>query len=192
MIGSLLRPPPVKEAMRAAAEGKIGPDELERVQDEAILDAVALQEACGLDTITDGEYRRRIFWDPIIAALDGLETAVVSPVMFGGGGSQDDVRLPTVTGTLALRDSLLGRELRFLLAHTGHPARAKATLPAMAQASALWLPGISEGAYSTRGEFVADLVRIMRGEIAALVELGVLLHPDRQPALHLRLQRGGP
>ena len=169
VIGSLLRPPAVKQAMQDAADGRIGRDELERVQDEAILDAIALQESCGLDVITDGEYRRAIFWDPVIATLDGLETQVGSPVGFGG--ARDTVQLPSVTGRLRLRDSLLRRELSYLLAHTERPV--KATLPAMAQASALWLPGFSEAAYSTREAYVADLVEIMRAEIAALIELGV-------------------
>jgi 5-methyltetrahydropteroyltriglutamate--homocysteine methyltransferase len=171
VIGSLLRPPAVKQAMADAAEGTIDRAELERIQDRAILDAIALQEACGLDVITDGEYRRAIFWDPIIAALDGLTVDVASPVMFKGSGSKDDIKLPSVTGKLALRDSVLQREMRYLLAHTERPV--KATMPAMAQASALWLPGISEAAYPTREEYVADLVEIMRGEIAALVAMGV-------------------
>ena len=171
VIGSLLRPPEVKQAMRDAASGAIDRAELERVQDAAILDAIALQEACGLDLITDGEYRRAIFWDPIIAALDGLTTDAASPVLFGSTASQDDVRLPVVSGRLGLRDSLLQREMRYLTAHTRTPT--KATLPAMAQASALWLPGLSEGAYPTRDEYVADLVEIMRGEIQALADLGV-------------------
>lgn len=179
VIGSLLRPDSVKVAMRAAAEGTLGAGDLAGAQDTAIVEAIALQADCGLDTFTDGEFRRQIFWDPIIASLDGLTTDFVSPVMFGGSGSQDDVRLPAVTGRLALRDSLLQREMRFLLAHTDNHAGAKATLPAMAQASALWLPGVSEGAYPTREEFVADLVAIMRAEIAALVALGVrYIHLD--------------
>ena len=171
VIGSLLRPPEVKEAMGDAAEGKIGREELERIQDRAILGAISLQEECGMDVITDGEYRRNIFWDPIIAALDGLTTDTDSPVMFGGSGSQDDLELPTVTGKLSLRDSLLQREMRYLLEHTETPT--KATMPAMAQASALWLPDVSETAYPTREEYVADLVELMREEIAALAELGV-------------------
>ena len=171
VIGSLLRPPEVKRAMRDAAEGSIDRDELERVQDRAILDAIALQEESGMDVITDGEYRRTIFWDPIIAAVDGLTTDTSSPVMFGGSDSEDDLSLPTVTDKLALRDSLLQREMSYLLEHAEAPT--KATMPAMAQASALWLPGISEAAYPTREEYVADLVEIMRGEIAALAELGV-------------------
>ena len=169
VIGSLLRPAAVKQAMQDAAEGKIGADELQQVQDRAILDAIKLQEACGIDVITDGEFRRKIFWDPIIAELDGLEYQATSPVGFGG--ARDTVQLPAVAGKVSVRDSLLQREMRYLLRHTDRPT--KATLPAMAQASALWLPGVSEGAYPTREEYVADLVEVMRGEIQALVDMGV-------------------
>jgi 5-methyltetrahydropteroyltriglutamate--homocysteine methyltransferase len=95
----------------------------------------------------------------------------LSPVKFGSGGSLDDVRLPSVTGKLELRDSLLQREMSYLLQHTHSPV--KATLPAMAQASALWLPHISSTAYPTREAYVADLVEIMHGEIARLVDMGV-------------------
>jgi 5-methyltetrahydropteroyltriglutamate--homocysteine methyltransferase len=170
-IGSLLRPPEVKQAMQDAAEGKLTKNDLERIQESAIRQAIELQESCGLDVVTDGEYRRAIFWDPVIATLEGLTVEAASPVGFGGSGSQDALRLPTVTGKLRLRDSLLQREMRYLLAHTDRPA--KATMPAMAQASALWLPGVSEAAYPTRHEYVADLVEIMRGEIGALAEMGV-------------------
>jgi 5-methyltetrahydropteroyltriglutamate--homocysteine methyltransferase len=173
VIGSLLRPDAVKQAMQAAMDGTSTSAELARVQDDAILDALVRQEACGLDTVTDGEFRRRIFWDPVIATLDGLTTESASPVLFGTPGAGDEVRLPVVTGRLARRDDLLQREARFLLAHVARPAAVKATMPAMAQASALWLPGVSAGAYPTRTAFVADLVTLMRQEIAALVESGV-------------------
>jgi 5-methyltetrahydropteroyltriglutamate--homocysteine methyltransferase len=159
--------------MQAAAAGTLGPDELAHIQEQAIAEVVARQEACGLDTITDGEFRRRIFWDPIIASLEGLTTDVASPVLFGTPGSGEEVRLPAVTGRLALRDGLLRREMDSLLAHVSRPETAKATLPAMAQASALWLPGVSAAAYPTRGAFVAALVDLMRQEIAALVARGV-------------------
>lgn len=176
-VGSLLRPEAVKTAMRQAREGAISREELERVQDRAIDEAIALQESCGLDVVSDGEFRRSIFWDPVIATLDGLSVQEASPVGFsgsgdsGGSGSQDALELPAVTGKLALRDSLLRREMRYVLDRTQRPV--KATLPAMAQASALWLPGVSEGAYPTREEYVADLVTVMRSEIAALAEMGV-------------------
>ena len=172
VIGSLLRPPEVKQAMQDAQAGKIDREELEEIQDRAILDAIALQEECGIEVITDGEYRRMIFWDPVIATLDGLTTDTDSPVMFGGSDSdENEVKLPTVTGKLSHRDSLLQREMRYLLEHTESPT--KATMPAMAQASALWLPGVSEDAYPTRNEYMEDLVKLMREDISALEEMGV-------------------
>lgn len=172
VIGSLLRPPEVKEAMQDAQAGKIDQGELERIQDRGILGAISLQEECGIEVITDGEYRRAIFWDPVIATLDGLSTDDSSPVVFGDSDSEDDdLELPTVTGKLAPRESLLQREMRYLLEHTEKPV--KATMPAMAQASALWMPETSEAAYPTRNEYVADLVELMREEIAALAALGV-------------------
>ncbi len=91
VIGSLLRPPEVKQAMQDAQAGKIDQEELERIQDREILGAISLQEECGIEVITDGEYRRNIFWDPVIATLDGLSTDdASSPVMFGGSDSEDD------------------------------------------------------------------------------------------------------
>lgn len=171
-LGSLLRPPLVKKAMQQASEGSIGREELESIQNRAIDDAIRLQADTGMDVITDGEFRRAIFWDPVIAALDGLGTEKASPVGFGGSsGSHENVKLPSVTGKLSLRDSLLQREMRYLLDHTDRPT--KATMPAMAQASALWLPDVSRDAYATREEYVTDLVEIMRGEIAALADMGV-------------------
>jgi 5-methyltetrahydropteroyltriglutamate--homocysteine methyltransferase len=173
VIGSLLRPPEVKQAMSDAQAGRIEREELERIQDRAILNAISLQEECGMDVITDGEYRRMIFWDPVIATLDGLTTNESSPVMFGGDESDEDdaLQLPTVTGKLSHRDSLLQREMSYLLQHANSPT--KATMPAMAQASALWLPEVSEPAYPTRNEYMEDLVRLMREDIAALDEMGV-------------------
>ena len=82
VIGSLLRPPEVKQAMSDAQAGRIGREELEEIQDRAILGAISLQEECGMDVITDGEYRRMIFWYPFIATLDGLTADTDSPVMF--------------------------------------------------------------------------------------------------------------
>ena len=86
VIGSLLRPAAVKDVMAAAAAGAIGPDELARVQEAAIDEAVARQEACGLDTITDGEFRRQYFWDPVIASLDGFAADAASPVFLAAPG----------------------------------------------------------------------------------------------------------
>src|SRR5947208_2525910 len=57
-VGSLLRPPEVLEAHSARAEARISADELREVEDRAILAALELQRAVGLEVFSDGEYRR--------------------------------------------------------------------------------------------------------------------------------------
>src|SRR5438552_9191684 len=57
-VGSLLRPP---ELLRARAEhqaGRLSAEELHRIEDEAIADAVRMQQEIGLQGVTDGEFRR--------------------------------------------------------------------------------------------------------------------------------------
>ncbi len=54
-MGSLLRPQAVLEARRARAAGRLNPDALREIEDQAILDALELQREVGLDVFTDGE-----------------------------------------------------------------------------------------------------------------------------------------
>jgi 5-methyltetrahydropteroyltriglutamate--homocysteine methyltransferase len=79
-VGSLRRP----ETLRQARERLLGPHdldhnfgphdnaELHRLEDQAIREAVRLQEAAGLRSITDGEFRRRIWWSEFLLALEGV------------------------------------------------------------------------------------------------------------------------
>ena len=60
-VGSLLRPAALSQARQAHATGRLGADDLRKVEDEAITTAVRQQEAVGLQVVTDGEMRRA-FW----------------------------------------------------------------------------------------------------------------------------------
>ena len=61
-VGSLLRPPELLKARSDRASGKISAEELRAVEDASIRDVIAFQESVGLQSITDGEYRREIFY----------------------------------------------------------------------------------------------------------------------------------
>ena len=74
-VGSLLRPPALLQAREDAAEGRITAEELRAVEDEAIVDAVRMQENVGLRGVTDGELRRSSWHMDFIYALDGISTA---------------------------------------------------------------------------------------------------------------------
>ena len=57
-IGSLLRPPALRQAFKQHAAKEIGDGEFARIQDQCIRDAVRMQEDVGLEVVTDGEFRR--------------------------------------------------------------------------------------------------------------------------------------
>src|SRR5207248_9956429 len=71
VIGSLLRPQFLKEAVRQFDADEISKEALTEAQDRAVREAITIQEACGLDVITDGEMRRRSWTDPLTQSLLG-------------------------------------------------------------------------------------------------------------------------
>ncbi|WP_072500257.1 5-methyltetrahydropteroyltriglutamate--homocysteine S-methyltransferase [Olsenella phocaeensis] len=58
VVGSFLRPAELRQARAAFEEGHLGQDELTHIEDAAIRELVAKEQAAGLGTITDGEFRR--------------------------------------------------------------------------------------------------------------------------------------
>jgi 5-methyltetrahydropteroyltriglutamate--homocysteine methyltransferase len=73
VVGSLLRPAALKEARVRFDEGQISADEFHAIEDEAVQSAVRLQEAAGLDVVSDGEMRRLNFQDSFGAAVEGFD-----------------------------------------------------------------------------------------------------------------------
>lgn len=61
VVGSLLRPTYLAEARKQHEDGKLSAAEFKAVEDRAVQEAIALQEAAGIDVITDGELRRYAF-----------------------------------------------------------------------------------------------------------------------------------
>ncbi len=71
-VGSLLRPPELLQARADFGENRISTDELEAVEDRAVRDAVRMQEEVGLQSATDGEFRRASWHMDFIYQLDGI------------------------------------------------------------------------------------------------------------------------
>jgi 5-methyltetrahydropteroyltriglutamate--homocysteine methyltransferase len=72
-VGSLKRPPELREAWRDWEAGKLPPEKLHEVQDRAIRDAIAMQEALGLPIVTDGEFRRGGWSRGFLNAVEGFD-----------------------------------------------------------------------------------------------------------------------
>jgi 5-methyltetrahydropteroyltriglutamate--homocysteine methyltransferase len=108
-VGSLLRPPELLRARERFAAGEIDADELRGVEDEAILDAIRLQQDVGLRSVTDGEFRRAQWHMDFIYQLGGIGTI------------QDEtfhVRFRNEGGVIEWAPPLLHVEERIHLAHT--------------------------------------------------------------------------
>ena len=73
-VGSLLRPPALKEARARREAGEITADQLKAVEDREIETLIRKQEAAGLQSITDGEFRRASWQTDFLQALDGVES----------------------------------------------------------------------------------------------------------------------
>ena len=71
-VGSLLRPHDLLESRRSYLDGRSSVDELRRIEDEAIADALGRQRDAGLDVLTDGEMRRAAWLTEMADAVDGF------------------------------------------------------------------------------------------------------------------------
>jgi 5-methyltetrahydropteroyltriglutamate--homocysteine methyltransferase len=171
VVGSLLRPPYLAEARAAAAAGRLAPPEFKRVEDRAVDEAVRMQEAAGLDVVTDGELRRYAFFGHMIEALAGFDREGGWAIPFRDeAGEQLLFKRPVVVERLAWRRSMCGEEFAYLRARAAKPT--KVTLISAQQAAAYYDPARSAGAYPTREAFLTDVVEFNRREVEELVRLG--------------------
>jgi 5-methyltetrahydropteroyltriglutamate--homocysteine methyltransferase len=170
-IGSLLRPQYLVDARLQLERGEIDAPAFKRIEDRAVDESVAVQEAAGLDVLTDGEQRRYAFFGHLVDALDGFDK-------FGGwaipfrdeAGTEVTFKRPVVVEKLRWRRHMAAEEFTYLRARTSRPV--KVTLVSAQQAAAYYDPDKSRAAYPTRDAYLADLVDFTRREIEELRRLG--------------------
>src|ERR1700733_16272107 len=88
-VGSLLRTAPLKEAREKRARKEITADALTAIEDREIEGVIRKQEMIGLQSATDGEYRR-ISWNyDFLERLDNVESYVgEGKIKFASSGAQ--------------------------------------------------------------------------------------------------------
>ena len=74
-VGSLLRPPELLRAREEFDQGQIDAEQLRSVEDDAIRHVVKMQRDVGLQSATDGEFRRSSWHMDFIYQLGGIERA---------------------------------------------------------------------------------------------------------------------
>lgn len=171
VVGSLLRPEYLKQARQKHEAGQMTQAEFKRIEDRAVDQAIALQEHAGLDVITDGEMRRYAFYGHLIDAVEGFDKTGGWAIPFRDEkGEQLVLKRPVVVSKLRRKYPMCAEEFTYVRARTSHPA--KTTLISAQQAAAYYDKDKSAGAYPTIDGYLADLVDILRGEVAELIRLG--------------------
>src|SRR5437867_3773545 len=180
VVGSLLRPPELLRARADRAAGRITEAELRTVEDAAVDAAIRLQEEAGLEVVTDGEMRRLSFQSRMTEAVDGFGGNDLDAFLWGewrgdpevGDWSLERPKSLGVVGKLTRRRHLSVDEFTYLAAHTTRTP--KITLPSPSLFANFWSPETSRGVYPTLEAFLADVVDILRAEVAELVRRGAL------------------
>jgi 5-methyltetrahydropteroyltriglutamate--homocysteine methyltransferase len=185
-VGSLLRPGKLLEA-RADAEGDqyrlaSGPlnyAQLKDIEDEAIRDAVRLQEDVGLQAVTDGEFRRRSWFQDFILSLGTDITFVESSQTVSAAlPFHDAVSVDRLPGHIVRVRKRLVREKGIFTEHFAFLKRLTSRTPKISLPSPSMLhfwggrAAIDATVYPDLAEFWDDAVGIWTAEIAALHALG--------------------
>src|SRR6201985_3568328 len=126
-VGSLLRPAALKAARERRAKGEITADELKAGEDREREDVIRKQEAAGLQSVTDGDFRRSWWHLDFLWGLDGVERYVMDQgIAFAG--VQTRAEGARVTGKLGFSNHPMIAHFKFVAAHTSRMP--KITIPA--------------------------------------------------------------
>jgi 5-methyltetrahydropteroyltriglutamate--homocysteine methyltransferase len=171
-VGSLLRPEALRKARDAFAAGEIDAAELTAAEDQAITDAVRLQEDAGLRSATDGEFRREQWHSDFLYAIPGIRKGAPGaplPVYRKDGQISWTPNATEITGRVRLDDVIFGDHFRFL-AGTVTTATPKLTVPSPSMAH--FRADLSKSPYTEYDEFRADIAAVYAAEVAGLYALG--------------------
>jgi len=167
-VGSLLRPPELREARAKAKAGALAAAELRAVEDRAIAAAVRRQEQVGLQAITDGEFRRDFWHLDFLKQLDGIELVPVSGMTFK---AEDVPPMASVAGKVACSRPIMVEHFRYLKSVTKRTP--KFTIPSPGTAHMRGgRNAISRSVYPDLEEFWADIGAAYRKAIGHLYDAG--------------------
>jgi 5-methyltetrahydropteroyltriglutamate--homocysteine methyltransferase len=170
-VGSLLRPPDLLAKRHAHAAGDLSDEDLRAAEDTAILDAIRLQEEVGLQSITDGEFRRHKYFTHFAQAVEGFGEAEGTVTFHDESGNPMPYKTDVIDGRLRRLHGITTDEFAYVHEHTTRTP--KVTLPSPgAQHHFRFRRGISDVPYPDLEELFADLARIYQEELNDLAAQG--------------------
>jgi len=178
-VGSLLRPKELLQARESRQKGELSAEALREIEDRCIRDVVRMQEDIGLQSITDGEYRRTIWHADFLRQINGVIVKEGVAAQSGvarkfQSGNEEIERTPTrfeVTSRLKPMHGIEKENFKYLA--TVAKRTPKLCIPSP---TILHMRGgrgaVDKIAYPDMEDFFADLAQVYREEIRALAAVG--------------------
>ena len=175
-VGSLLRPPALRQARDDFAAGKITAGQLRAVEDEAIRGAVALQQEAGLRSVTDGEFRRASWHMDFIYQIGGIGQVpghLISQFRNAEGTIEFTPPAIRVNRRVTMDKTIFGDDFAFLQSIAGESVP-KLTIPApsMVHYRSGVRAVVDESVYPDVEEFWSDVSAAYADEVRRLAEQG--------------------
>jgi 5-methyltetrahydropteroyltriglutamate--homocysteine methyltransferase len=174
-VGSLLRPQILLDARAGFASGTVSADQLREIEDDAVRDAVKLQEDVGLLAATDGEFRRTSWHMDFIYQLGGVHKGDEKlTVHFKNEDGDLDFEASNlvISERVHLADTIFAGAFS-MLQSTVTTATPKLTIPSPSMVHYRGgRAAFADGLYDDVSEFWSDLASAYAEEVRRLGEMG--------------------
>ncbi len=177
-VGSLLRPESLLKSRTKFKAGEMTAEELRNHENECIKEVVKLQEAAGVKSITDGEFRRESFHVDFISQIKNVtsswdfDTAVKLGEDHKAGENKQMPYIPYINGKMDRPDGGIEVEnYKFTSSLTDQTVKITVPSPTMTHFRG-GRDAIDKATYPEMEDFFADLARLYREELADLGAAG--------------------
>ena len=171
-VGSLLRPEVLLEARQRCHNNEISKEELREIEDRHIAEVIKKQEAVGLHSVTDGEFRRAFFHLDFLEKLAGV---TVTGSIEASSDAQEKVGFTppklSVTGKLRHVRTIQVDDFNYLKSKVTRTPKVSIPSPTMVHFRG-GRKAIDIEAYPDMEAFFKDLAQCYRDEITAFYQAG--------------------
>ena len=173
-VGSFLRPKYLLDARERKASGAITAEQLRAVEDKAIAEIVAFQQDVGLQSITDGEFRRTYFHIDFLDRLGGVQTDIPVTIVKPDGSEELAPPVMKVVGKVMHAQDIQRADFEYLKSQVAAGHTPKVTIPSPTMLHFRGgRAGISREAYpELEPEFYDDVARAYGDELKSLAAAG--------------------
>jgi 5-methyltetrahydropteroyltriglutamate--homocysteine methyltransferase len=169
-VGSLLRPAALKAARDQRAKGDISAAQLKDIEDREIERVIKKQEDAGLQSITDGEFRRSWWHLDFLWGLDGIEKHVMETgIAFAAVTTRNEGL--KVTGKVGFSGHPMIEHFKFVAAHTKRTPKITIPSPSAAYGRPMPTP-IDKSVYPKLDVFFDDLGQAYKKAVRAFADAG--------------------